>query len=102
MVQKIKELPAPDKSDILSFKDLLSGIEIFLLVFLCTLPVALPFAFIEDLGVALRVSNGVAILLLFAGGFRLARYAGFRPWLTALVYLLIGVALVSLTMALGG
>jgi VIT1/CCC1 family predicted Fe2+/Mn2+ transporter len=64
--------------------------------------VALPFAFIEDLGVALRVSNGVAILLLFAGGFRLARYAGFRPWWTALAYLLIGITLVSLTMALGG
>lgn len=102
MVQKIKELPVPESRDIVTFKDLLSGLEIFLLVFLCTLPVALPFAFIGELGVALRVSNGVAILLLFAGGFSLARYAGFRPWLTALVYLLIGVALVSLTMALGG
>lgn len=102
MVQKIKELPTPEKGDMLTINDMLSGVQIFLLVFLCTLPVALPFAFIEELGLALRVSNGVAVLLLFAGGFRLARYAGFSPWLTALAYLLIGVALVSLTMALGG
>lgn len=102
IIQEVKRLPAPGNTDLLTIKDLVSGIQIFLLVFLCTLPVALPFVFIHELGVALRVSNGIALLLLFAGGFRLARYAGFRPWLTALAYMLIGVALVSLTMALGG
>lgn len=102
IIQEVKRLPAPGNTDLLTIKDLVSGIQIFLLVFLCTLPVALPFVFINELGVALRVSNGIALLLLFAGGFRLARYAGFRPWLTALAYMLIGVALVSLTMALGG
>lgn len=102
IIQEVKHLPAPGNTDLLTIKDLVSGIQIFLLVFLCTLPVALPFVFIHELGVALRVSNGIALLLLFAGGFRLARYAGFRPWLTALAYMLIGVALVSLTMALGG
>lgn len=99
---QIKSLPAPGSADILTARDLFSGLQIFLLVFLCTLPVALPFAFIDDLAVAMRASNGVALLLLFVGGFRLARYAGFRPWLTGIIYTLIGVALVSLTMALGG
>ncbi|MBL7852251.1 MAG: VIT1/CCC1 transporter family protein [Cyclobacteriaceae bacterium] len=99
---QLKVLPEPSNRDILSLGDLWSGIQIFLLVFLCTLPVALPFAFIDDLALAMRASNGVALLLLFIGGFRLARYAGFRPWLTAITYSLIGVALVSLTMALGG
>lgn len=99
---KLKALPEPDKADILVARDLWSGLQIFLLVFLCTLPVALPFAFFQELSVAMRVSNGVALLLLFLGGYRLARYAGFRPWLTAVTYTLMGVALVSMTMALGG
>jgi hypothetical protein len=99
---QLKTLPEPGKTDILTVQDLWSGIQIFLLVFLCTLPVALPFAFIEDLGLAMRASNGVALLLLFLGGYRLAHYAGFGPWLTAITYTLIGVALVSMTMALGG
>lgn len=102
IAQEVKRLPEPTRMDLLTVKDLFSGIQIFLLVFLCTLPVALPFVFIHELSVALRVSNGIALLLLFAGGYRLARYAGFRPWLTALAYMLIGVALVLLTMALGG
>lgn len=100
--RRMKELPEPKDADLLTARDFLSGIQIFLLVFLCTLPVALPFAFIQELGVAMRVSNGIALLLLFVGGFRLAMYAGFRPMLTAIAYMLIGVALVSLTMALGG
>ena len=33
---------------------------------------------------ALRVSNGIAILLLFAGGYGLASYSGFQPWKTGL------------------
>jgi hypothetical protein len=100
--ERIRQLPEPEKSNLLTLHDLKSGLTIFMLVFLCTLPVALPFAFIEELSTAMRVSNGVALLLLFVGGFRLARYAGFRPMLTALAYTLIGVLLVALTMALGG
>ena len=83
-------------------KDLWAGIEIFLLVFLCTLPVALPFGIFSEVSLALRVSNGVALVLLFVRGYGLARYAGLRPGLTAVIYAMIGVVLVSLTMALGG
>ncbi len=80
----------------------MAGVQIFFLVFLCTFPVAIPFGIFDDLSIAMRASNGVALLLLFIGGFLLARYAGFRPGITAIVYTLIGVALVALTMALGG
>lgn len=100
--ERIKQLPEPEKRNLLTINDLKSGSIIFLLVFLCTLPVALPFGFIDELSTAMRVSNGIALLLLFVGGFRLAKYAGFRPMLTALAYTLIGVLLVAVTMALGG
>ena len=100
--ERIKNLPIPSKKNLITGADLWAGVQIFLLVFLCTFPVALPFGIFENLQVAMRVSNGVALLLLFIGGFLLARYAGFRPGIMAMLYTLIGVALVALTMALGG
>lgn len=99
---RLKNLPEPSKKHLITGTDLWAGIQIFLLVFLCTFPVAIPFGIVDDLALAMRVSNGVALLLLFIGGFLLARYAGFRPGITAIVYMLIGVLLVAITMALGG
>ncbi|MEQ1587581.1 MAG: hypothetical protein ABL895_16975 [Cyclobacteriaceae bacterium] len=99
---RVKNLPEPSKRDLITITDLWAGVQIFLLVFLCTFPVAIPFGIFDNLEVAMRASNGVALLLLFVGGFVLARYAGFRRVITAVLYTLIGVALVALTMALGG
>jgi hypothetical protein len=99
---RLKALPSPTKKHLIIGTDLLAGLQIFLLVFLCTFPVAIPFAIFDDLALAMRASNGVALLLLFIGGFLLAGYAGFRRGITAIVYVLIGVFLVALTMALGG
>lgn len=99
---RLKSLPEPSKKHLIVTTDLLAGVQIFLLVFLCTFPVAIPFAIFDDLALAMRASNGVALLLLFVGGFLLAGYAGFRRGITAVLYVLIGVLLVALTMALGG
>lgn len=99
---RIRRLPEPSKKHLIVITDLVAGVQIFFLVFLCTFPVAIPFAIFDDLPLAMRASNGVALLLLFIGGFLLAGYAGFRRGITAIVYMLIGVALVALTMALGG
>src|SRR6185295_10300177 len=52
----------------ISGRDLKMALGIFLLVFLSTFPVALPFALIHDVRLALRISNGIAIILLFIGG----------------------------------
>jgi hypothetical protein len=100
--EKLKNLPELPVRKTLVFKNFLIAGQIFLLVFLVTLPVALPFLFIDDVNLALRASNGIALVLLFAGGFSLARYSGLRPVMTALAYSAIGVFLVLLTMALGG
>lgn len=99
---RLKKLPEPSKRHLITGTDLWAGVQIFMLVFLCTFPVAIPFGIIDNLELAMRASNGVALLLLFIGGFVLAGYAGFRRGITALLYTLIGVALVALTMALGG
>ena len=98
--EKIKQLPEPTLKNALTIKDILIAGQIFLLVFLSTFPVALPFIFFNEVVVAMRVSNGVALLLLFAAGFALARYSGLRPFITALIYTAIGVFLVVLTIIL--
>ena len=102
MTQRLKKIPEPSKRNLLTGKDFMAGIQIFFLVFLCTLPVALPFAFFQEVAFAMRASNGVALLLLFVGGYILAGYAGLRRFTTAVIYVVIGVSLVALTMALGG
>lgn len=99
---RIKKLPEPSRGQVLTAADLWAGLQIFLLVFLCTFPVALPFIFLKEIELAMRMSNGMALLMLFIGGYLLAGYAGFRRLLTGIVYALIGVLLVALTMALGG
>jgi hypothetical protein len=102
MGTRIKQLEAPTTKHLLTGLDVIAGVQIFLLVFLCTLPVALPFALVGDPLLGMRISNGVALILLFIGGFRLAQYASLRTWVTATIYTLIGLIMVSLTMALGG
>ena len=100
--ERLKRIAEPSSRNLLTRADLLAGLQIFLLVFMCTLPVALPFAFLKEVAVAMRASNGVALALLFLGGYVLAGYAGFSCFTTAVIYVVIGVFLVALTMALGG
>ena len=73
-----------------------------LLVILTTLPAALPFAFIDDAYVAMRTSNAILLLTLFATGFGWARYTTLRPIVVGTVFLLGGAALVLIAIPLGG
>jgi len=93
------DLPAAPR---LTKDDWAGALAVFLLVVLSTFPVVIPFLVFRDVAVALRMSNAVAIGLLFVGGHVLARYAGFRPWRTALTMVGVGVVLVAITIALGG
>lgn len=90
------------KTKLINWSDLRSAFLIFLLVFTCTFPVALPFIFISNTALALRFSNAIALLILFVGGFSVGKYAGFRPAVSGIGILLLGVILVGLTIALGG
>jgi len=82
--------------------DIMGGIASFWLVFFASLPAAIPFLFIDDARLALRVSNAVLLALLFLAGFRWARYTTARPAITGLVFLVFGAALVAMAIALGG
>lgn len=95
-------LPAPPARPRLTLADLRTAAGVFLFVFLATLPVALPFVFLDQTRYALRVSNGIALLMLFVGGYIMGRHAMRRPWLSGLVTLSVGAVLVWATIALGG
>ena len=98
---RLAALPEPRKFWI-SFADLRMAVGVFLLVFLATLPVALPFAFIHEAHRALRLSNAIALVMLFLGGYYLGGHAGRHPWWSGLLMLAIGVVLVWATIVLGG
>jgi hypothetical protein len=101
MRQKLVRMPAPGAPR-LTTRDWLGAIAICLLSFLSTFPIVIPFLFIGDARLALRVSNGVAVAMLFVCGYMFARYAGFRPWTTGICMVAIGAALVGVAIALGG
>lgn len=86
----------------LSRHDLRSALGVVLLVFLSTFPIVLPFIFMSNATRALRVSNLIAIVILFISGYWLGRYVGGRPWLLGISMVVVGVALVGITIAMGG
>jgi hypothetical protein len=82
--------------------DVMGAIASFWLVFFASLPAAIPFLFIDNANVALRISNAMLLALLFWAGYHFARYTMARPALTGLLFLLFGAALVAMAIALGG
>lgn len=93
----------PDRSVMPTWQDLRGAVAVFLLVFLSTFPVALPFILFSDVSTALRVSNAVAVALLFVVGAGLGRHMHWpRPWAIGLAVALFGAILVAITIALGG
>ncbi len=99
---RLARLPEPPLRARLTWEDFRGAVATFFLVFLSTFPVALPFLFVSEVHRALRLSNAVAILLLFIAGVSLGRYSDLHPLRTGLVMVAIGAALVAITIALGG
>jgi len=92
-------LPPPPR---LHGEDLLGALGVFLLVVASTCPVALPFLLLEEVGVAMKVSRGLALALLFVSGYGIGRYSGLSPVKVGLAMLGIGAVLVAVVTALGG
>jgi len=102
MRHQIHQMPEPPVRTKLTMRDGTGAIGVFLLVFLSTFPVAVPFILISDARLALRVSNTVAIVMLFLCGYAFGQRAGIRPWAMGLTMVAIGIGLVSITIRLGG
>jgi hypothetical protein len=100
--QRLRQLPEPSGHGRLRMHDWLGALGVFLLVFVSTFPVAIPFMFMHDVGRALRTSNAVAIGMLFILGVAFGRRSARHPWGMGLVMVALGMFLVGMTIALGG
>jgi hypothetical protein len=92
----------PEERANLTKEDLLGAASVFCLVVFCVIPALAPFLVLNDRFVALRVSNGLLLALLFLAGFRHARATLGNPWVVSLGLLAAGSVLVAATIALGG
>lgn len=100
--RKLQQLPEPPQRPRLTKDEWLAGLGVFLLVVVATFPVVLPFLFVHDPTRALRISNGIAVLLLFLTGYAYGYHIGHRPLRSGLIVIAIGAAMVAIAMALGG
>jgi len=100
--ENINKIPASDMAPRLTAREWRGALGVCILVILSTFPVVIPFIVIADARLALRISNAVAVIVLFLCGFLFGRHAGLQPLATGLIMVGIGVALVSITIALGG
>jgi len=101
---RTKLIQLPDTTHVvrLTSHDIKKAAALFSLVFISTFPVVVPFIFIHHTVLALRVSNGVAIVMMFLCGWSVARYVGFNKWIMSVAMVIIGTILVAVTIALGG
>jgi len=100
--QRLRRLPEPPTRVRLGRNDWLRGLGVFLWVFASMFPVAIPFLLMDDATRALRVSNAIALVMLFLVGVAYGRSANRSPWLAGIAMVVLGSALVGLTILLGG
>jgi hypothetical protein len=100
--QGLLRIPQQNETASITKEDLVGACAVFLLVFLSTFPVVIPFIVFRDVPLALRTSNAIAIAMMFTTGYWLARHGGYSPWRTGASIVALGIALVSIAIALGG
>jgi hypothetical protein len=100
--QKLQQLPEPPLHPRLTKKDWVGAAGVFLLVVLSTFPVVLPFIFMQHVMRAQRVSNTIAVAMLFLTGYAFGRCTGYHPRTMGLAMVILGGVLVGITIMLGG
>lgn len=100
--ERALKLPEPPHRVWLDFRDWLGAFGVFLLVFLVTFPVAIPFMLFHHVILAMRASNVVAVAMLFLAGFLYGRVIHRSPVAIGVVAVFVGLVIVTFTIALGG
>jgi hypothetical protein len=99
---RIKSMPPVSARPQLNRGDLRGALAVFLIVVMSTVPVILPFIFMQDVPIAMRFSNAIAVAMLALIGFAYGRASGLSPWWMSASMVLLGCVLVGVTIALGG
>jgi VIT1/CCC1 family predicted Fe2+/Mn2+ transporter len=101
---RLRMAALPERTDrtVLHRRDWLAALGVLLVVFLSTFPVVIPFIFMKDARLALRVSNAIAIAMLFLTGYSFGSHIGRNPVRAGIAMVVLGAVLVVITIALGG
>lgn len=101
ILRGLRRLPQAESAG-LTRSDVVGALGVFLLVFVSTFPVTIPFLFVHDIARAMRLSNAVALTMLLGAGAAYGRFIGRSPWAFSVGMAALGSVLVALTIALGG
>jgi hypothetical protein len=72
------------------------------LVIASTFPVVVPFILFDDAQFAIRLSNTLLIGMLFLVGYQWGGYANVNRWISGAIFMVVGLILVAIAIALGG
>ncbi len=100
--RRLVEMPPLPRRSRLGLDDFKGALGVFLMVVLATFPVVVPFMVLNETALAVRVSNLVALGMLFLSGGILARYSGGSIWWGGAAMAVTGALLMAAIMALGG
>lgn len=88
---------------LLTSRDCVEALAVFVLVVLATFPVVIPFLLVENVATAMRLSQVTTLIMLFLAGHALARYGGYaHPLRVGGAMAVFGAVLIAAVKALGG
>jgi hypothetical protein len=99
---RLVALPTTPERIRISLEDWLGAFGIFLIAVISMMPVLVPFIVMKEPHPAMRVSNGVALAMLFVLGQQWASLIGLPRWRVGIAMAFGGAVLVGITIALGG
>jgi VIT1/CCC1 family predicted Fe2+/Mn2+ transporter len=102
LTDRLERLPEPRDQPRLTGKDCLAALGVFLLVIIATLPVLIPFVALGTDRISVRISNAIAVAMLFGCGFAFGRHINYHPWRMGIFMVVVGVVLVGIAIAFGG
>jgi VIT1/CCC1 family predicted Fe2+/Mn2+ transporter len=102
MRERLNALPEPPAHPRLKPEDWRGAFSVFLLVFLSTFPIILPFIVLRHIKLAARISDVIALVILFFSGYSYGKYAGHTAWGWGISMVVLGCIMVGLTIGLGG
>jgi hypothetical protein len=102
MREKLNSMPEPPPHPRLKPEDWRGAFSVFSLVFVSTFPIILPFILLTHIRLAARISDAIALVILFFSGYSYGRYAGHSSWGWGISMVVIGCIMVGLTIGLGG
>jgi VIT1/CCC1 family predicted Fe2+/Mn2+ transporter len=96
------QLPEPPARPRLTAEDWKGALGVLLFASAAILPITIPFTFMSDARLALLVSHGIAILLLFLAGWALGRLTSEHPFRVGVSMVVFGSAMIVIAVVLGG